>query len=271
MTRQAFLKLCSLLLAGSALPFAAKIPKATMPALFFGHGSPMNIIQNNDYTNMLKQTAKQIPNPLAILIISAHWEENDTLLSTTGDTQTIYDFGGFPQALYEVDYAAKGSQYLASMLNIKTTNRGLDHGAWSILTHMYPNANIPTMQLSINRSLSLEEHFMLGKRLESLRAHSVLIIGSGSITHNLRSRDGNAENAAKTFDSFVKKTILSNDLQMLTTPIHANIPLWDVHPTLEHYIPLLYIAGIASVSQNHKFIFEGFQDTVISMRAWLIE
>ncbi len=275
MSRQEFLKLCSLLLTGSLLPLEAKFSKTTMPALFFGHGSPMNIILENSYTQMLKQTATQIPKPSAILIISAHWVTGETLLSTVGDTQTIYDFGGFPESLYDVSYPTEGSKDLASKLGMHTTSRGLDHGAWSVLTHMYPKANIPTMQLSINSSLSLQEHFELGKRLSSLRKHGVLIIGSGGITHNLMyfnhtNIDAKIEPYALEFDSFIKHSIETNDFKILTTPEQSKVPLAKVHPTLEHYIPLLYIAGIASHRENHKFIYEGFQNAAFSMRAWQI-
>ena len=127
MTRQEFLKLCSLLVAGMLLPLESKATTTRMPALFFGHGSPMNIVLDNEFTQMLKDTGKHLPKPKAILVISAHWEENETLLSTVNDAETLYDFGGFPSALYDVFYPTKGTQVLADRLNIKTTQRGLDH------------------------------------------------------------------------------------------------------------------------------------------------
>jgi 4,5-DOPA dioxygenase extradiol len=247
-----------------------------MPALFFGDGSPMNIIEDNSFTKMLKQTAKTIPTPKAILVISAHWVDTETMLSTTDTAETIYDFGGFPDALYKVSYPVKGSELLAHTLNgITVTNRGLDHGAWSILTHMYPRANIPTMQLSINSILSLTEHYELGKQLASLRKHGVLIIGSGGITHNLgyfdfTHRDAKAIDSAILFDNFVKESIEKNDFKALLSPDKSGIPIRDVHPTLEHYIPLLYIAGILTEGEKHSFIYEGFQNAAFSMRSWKI-
>jgi len=277
MSRQTFIKLCSLLLAGTLLPVDAKTPKsASMPALFFGHGSPMNIIEDNSFTQMLKKTALSIPTPEAILVISAHWVNFETSLSTVRETETIYDFGGFPSELYEVSYPAKGSHILADRLSIPVTSRGLDHGAWSILTHMYPKADIPVMQLSINRNMSLKEHYALGQRLSSLQEHGVLIIGSGGVTHNLgyfdtQHIDSTPETSAKAFDTFVKETIENKEYEALLTPEQSSgIPLRDVHPTLEHYIPLLYIAGIAALGEKNTFIHEGFQNKAFSMRAWKV-
>jgi len=277
MSRQTFIKLCSLLLAGTLLPVDAKTPKSSpMPALFFGHGSPMNIVDDNSFTQMLKTTALSIPTPEAILVISAHWVNFETSLSTVGAAETIYDFGGFPSRLYEVSYPAKGSQTLADKINIPSTSRGLDHGAWSILTHMYPQANIPVMQISINRNMSLKEHYTLGQRLSALREYGVLIIGSGGVTHNLRyfdtqHLDATPEASAKAFDTFVKETIEKKQFEALLSPEHASgIPLHHVHPTLEHYIPLLYIAGIAALGEENMFIHEGFQNKAFSMRAWRV-
>lgn len=276
MSRQSFLKCCRLLLSTGLLPLNEKTPDNAMPALFFGHGSPMNIVSDNDFSRMLKETADTLPKPKAILIISAHWVENDTRLSSVDNPEIIYDFGGFPQALYEVSYPVKGSPYLASKLHYPTTNRGLDHGAWSVLRHMYPNADIPAMQLSLNKNLSLKQHFELGKSLAGLRKEGILIIGSGGITHNLsyfhpQSTYATPENSALAFDNYIKHAIEANQLELLLTPERSGIPLQDVHPSMEHYIPLLYIAGIASLGRKHRFIYEGFQDHAFSMRAWLVE
>lgn len=276
MSRQSFLKFCTLLFSSSLLPLDAKSSDDSMPALFFGHGSPMNIVLENDFTKMLKGTADTLPKPKAILIISAHWVDNDTRLSSVDNPEIIYDFGGFPQSLYDVSYPVKGSPYIASKLSYPTTNRGLDHGAWSILRHMYPNADIPTMQLSLNKNLSLKQHFELGKSLAVLRKQGILIIGSGGITHNLRyfqhqSTHATPEKSAVVFDTFVKNAIADHQLESLLTPERSGILLQEVHPTIEHYIPLLYIAGIASLGGKNKFIYEGFQNHAFSMRAWLVE
>jgi 4,5-DOPA dioxygenase extradiol len=277
MSRKTFIKFCSLLLGGTLLPIEAKTPKRKpMPALFFGHGSPMNIVEDNNFTRMLKQTASTIPIPKAILIISAHWVDTDTKLSTNDKAETIYDFGGFPDELYTIKYPSHGSKLLAHLLDdIVVTSRGLDHGAWSILTHMYPNADIPTMQLSINKMLSLSEHYALGKQLAKLREHDVLIIGSGGITHNLRyydfdNREADVIKSAKIFDTYVKESIVSNDFASLLSPDKAGVPLRDVHPSLEHYIPLLYIAGMVKNREKHTFIYEGFQNAAFSMRSWQV-
>jgi len=273
MTRQEFLKLCSLVVAGTLLPTESKATSIRMPALFFSHGSPMNIVLNNEFTQMLKETGERIPKPKAILVISAHWEENETLLSTVNETETIYDFGGFPSELYEVSYPTRGSQELADKLKLKTTQRGLDHGAWSILTHLYPKADIPTMQLSINRNLSFQEHFQMGQKLAVLREHGVLIIGSGSVTHNFKyfnhqKIDATPSKSTEIFDLYVKEAIEKRDFKKLIKP--NNELLKESHPTLEHYIPLLYIAGLVDDKEFSQFLYEGFQYEAFSMRAWQI-
>jgi len=276
MSRQTFIKLCSLLLADTLLPAdSGALKSSPMPALFFGHGSPMNIIDDNSFTKMLKTTALSIPTPKAILVISAHWVNSETSLSTVEASETIYDFGGFPSKLYEVSYPAKGSQLLVEKMDIPSTSRGLDHGAWSILTHMYPKANIPVMQLSIDKNMSLKEHYTLGQKLSFLRKYGVLIIGSGGITHNLRyfdtqHLDATPEVSAKAFDIFVKETIERKQFELLLSPEESGISLHHVHPTLEHYIPLLYIAGIAALGEKNTFIHEGFQNKAFSMRAWKV-
>ncbi len=261
--------------ASTLLPKESKASAKKMPALFFSHGSPMNIILDNDFTKMLKKTAADIPTPAAILVISAHWVDDGNLLSSTDKTETIYDFGGFPDALYEVSYPSKGSPFLADKLKLPTTNRGLDHGAWSILHHLYPDANIPTMQLSINKNLSLQEHFTLGKSLDILRDYAVLIIGSGGVTHNLRYFDfehlhPTPEASAKKFDNYVKNVIEKRDYKMLLNPSLSGVDMPIVHPTLEHYIPLLYIAGLASKDEESTFLHEGFQNKAFSMRSWKV-
>ena len=273
MTRQEFLKLCSLVVAGTLLPTESKATSIRMPVLFFGHGSPMNIVLDNEFTQMLKETGKHLPKPKVILVISAHWEENETLLSTVSETETIYDFGGFPSELYEVSYPTKGSQALADRLNIKTTQRGLDHGAWSILRYLFPKADIPTMQLSINRNLSLQEHFEMGQQLALLREHGVLIIGSGSVTHNFKYFDhhniaATPPESAEIFDHYVKQAIEKREFWKLIKP--DNELLKESHPTLEHYIPLLYIAGLVDDKESSQFLYEGFQYGAFSMRAWQI-
>jgi 4,5-DOPA dioxygenase extradiol len=249
--------------------------KTVLPAFFIGHGSPMNIILDNPFTKMLKEMAKSIPKPKAILIISAHWLEADSLLSTTGDAETIYDFGGFPQALYEVSYPVKGSKMLADELGLATVDRGLDHGVWTLLTHMYPKADIPSMQMSIDYRLSLQEHFELGKKLARLRAKGVLIIGSGALTHNFQyfdrvNIDAFANKEAVAFDKYIQNIIKGKKYEELYKLSDIPVPLESVHPTLEHYVPLLYIAGMASVADDMQSIHEGFQYGAFSMRAWKV-
>jgi len=245
----------------------------TMPALFIGHGSPMNAILDNSFTQMLQKTAENIPKPKFILVISAHWLEADSRLSTTEKADTIYDFGGFPKELYEISYPVKGSKMLAEILSLPTSKRGLDHGAWTVLKHMYPKGDIPCMQMSIDYRLSLQEHFEFGKKLSSLQKEGVLVIGSGALTHNFQYFDrGNIDAApnqeAILFDDYIQKLVEEKKYEELYKLTNIPVDLESVHPTLEHYVPLLYITGMASVSQGMKSIHKGVQYGAFSMRAW---
>jgi 4,5-DOPA dioxygenase extradiol len=244
-----------------------------MPALFIGHGSPMNAILDNPFTRMLKERGETLAKPKAILLISAHWLEADSRLSTTEKADTIYDFGGFPKEIYEISYPVNGSKVLADLLSLPTTKRGLDHGAWTVLKHMYPKANIPCMQMSIDYRLSLQEHFEFGKKLAFLQKEGVLVIGSGTLTHNFQyfdkvDIDASANKEAVIFDKYIQGLIEKKAYEELYKLTNIPVPLKSVHPTLEHYIPLLYIAGIASVEKELISIHESFQYGAFSMRAW---
>lgn len=244
-----------------------------IPAIFVGHGSPINAIMDNNYTKMLKKTAENLPTPKAILIVSAHWLDSGTYLSTKGEAETIYDFGGFPEALYKIIYPVKGSSLIAKALDLPVKQRGLDHGVWTVLKHMYPKADIPVMQMSINYKLSLKEHFEWGKRLVALAQEGVLIIGSGSITHNFQyadriNIDAIPNHEAVLFDEYIQNIIETKKYDELYKLSFLPVPLKSVHPTLEHYIPLLYVAGIASLQEGMSCLFEGFQYGAFSMRAW---
>lgn len=253
---------------------------ARMPALFLGHGSPMNAISENDFTQFLSQHGQELPRPKSILTVSAHWESHGTLIQKLEQPKTIHDFRGFPPELFEVQYPAPGSpataEEVANLLQqheAETTNQwGLDHGTWSVLRHMYPDADIPVLQLSLNRNLSLRDHLRVARDLRKLREQGVLIVGSGNIVHNLRqiSWDETAKpfDWAIEFDEFIKRALLAKNFDALTAQESSKQSLWQVaHPSLEHYLPLLYVVGASDETENFRFPYEGIQNSSISMRA----
>jgi len=251
-----------------------------MPTLFFGHGSPMNAVQKNSFTDFLSTAAKFSPTPKAILAVSAHWETRGTKVLRLEQPKTIHDFGGFPEALYKIQYPAKGDVKLADRVvelmkqhQVEADSSwGLDHGTWSVLKYIYPKADIPVLQLSLNQNKTLGEHLELARDLKKLRDQGVLILGSGNITHNLRRVDWN-ENPkpvdwAVEFDELIKKALMERDEQNLIGRNEKLKNLWNTaHPTLEHYLPLLYAYGASDYSDKLNFIHEGFHMGSLSMRA----
>lgn len=253
-----------------------------MPTIFLGHGSPMNAIEKNSFTDFLSTIPKNLPTPKAILAVSAHWETIGTKVLKLQHPKTIHDFGGFPQALFQVQYPAQGSFGVADRV-IELTRQhhvesdiswGLDHGTWSVLKHMYPLANIPVLQLSLNRNISFTQHLELAKELKPLRDEGVLILGSGNITHNLR-RVVWEENAkpvdwAQDFDQRIKRALIERDEHFLLKKDGQHHALWNLaHPSLEHYIPLIYAYGASDKNDHPNFIFEGMQMASLSMRSVL--
>jgi 4,5-DOPA dioxygenase extradiol len=251
-----------------------------MPTLFFGHGSPMNAVQKNDFTDFLSKASQFSHRPKAILAISAHWETRGTKVQRLEQPKTIHDFGGFPEALYKIQYPAKGDIKLAdSIVDLMKMHKveadtewGLDHGTWAILKFLYPDADIPVLQLSLNQNKTLTEHLSLARDLKNLRDQGVLILGSGNITHNLRRVDWSDTakpiDWAVEFDEMIKKALLERNDKILVNQDEKNRSLWNTaHPTLEHYLPLLYAYGASDLSDETKFIFEGFQMGSLSMRA----
>ena len=227
-----------------------------MPVLFFGHGSPMNAIEQNEFTEGWKESIRHLPKPAAILCISAHWETKGTFVTAMEMPRTIHDFGGFPQALYDVHYAASGSPELAAATKEAITKTdvgldehwGLDHGAWSVIKNLYPDADIPVVQLSLDYTQPPQYHFELAKELVSLRKKGVLVIGSGNIVHNLRILDWNNPNNAYDWaieaNTKVKEFILNNDHQPLVNYSTLGKALQLSIPTPEHYLPLLYTLAL---------------------------
>ena len=236
-----------------------------MPVLFLGHGSPMNAIEENQFVAGFRDLAKTLPQPNAILCISAHWFTNGTKVTSMQMPRTIHDFGGFPQALFDVQYPAKGSPELA--LETKKIlepvavdldeHWGLDHGAWSVIKHLYPEANVPVIQLSIDYTKSGQYHFELAQKLQSLRHKGVLIIGSGNIVHNLRLVDfRNFDKDNYGFDwaiearETVNNYLLDGNFQPLIDFEKMNKAVQLAIPTPDHYLPLLYTLGLKQESEE---------------------
>lgn len=230
-----------------------------MPVLFLGHGSPMNAIEENEFVKGFREIGKTIPMPSAILCISAHWFTKGTKLTAMGMPKTIHDFGGFPQALFDVQYPAKGSPELAK--ETKTIlaptlielddNWGLDHGAWSVIKHLYPDANIPVIQMSIDYTQPPQYHFELSQKLNKLRQKGILIIGSGNIIHNLGlvdfqnfDKDNYGYDWAIEARSIINKNLLDGNYQPLLDYKNQSKALQLAIPTPEHYLPLIYSLGL---------------------------
>jgi 4,5-DOPA dioxygenase extradiol len=234
-----------------------------MPLLFVGHGNPMNALEENEFSQTWKRIGTELPLPKAILCISAHWETQGTFVTAMEQPKTIHDFYGFPPELFNVQYPAPGHPQLAKDIQhmIKQTaieldyQWGLDHGCWSVLKHIYSHADIPVIQLSLDRTKNAQWHFNLGKELSQLRSSGVLILGSGNIVHNLSLVDWNntdgghpwAEEARTMFNDYIR----NNNIQALTnyTALRRSAAL--AIPTPEHFLPLLYILG---AKQEHESI-----------------
>ena len=236
-----------------------------MPVLFLGHGSPMNAIEENQFVQGFRNISKEIPIPNAILCVSAHWFTNGTFVTAMEMPKTIHDFGGFPPELFAVQYPAKGSPELAKATSElllpeivhEDHSWGLDHGAWSVIRHLYPDANIPVIQLSIDYTKPAQYHFDLAKKLQKLREKGVLIIGSGNIVHNLRMVDfRNINTIGYGYDWAIEareKTnnwLLDGDFQQLIDYQKQGNALQLAIPTPDHYLPLLYTLGLKEKSEN---------------------
>ena len=239
-----------------------------MPVLFLGHGSPMNAIEENEFVRGFRNIGKDIPTPKAILIISAHWETKGTLVTAMQKPRTIHDFGGFPQALFDVQYTAPGSPELANETKrlIKKVqvgldeSWGLDHGAWSVVKHLYPKADVPIIQMSIDYTQGAQYHYDLAKELSSLRKKGILIIGSGNMVHNLGmvawdklNTDSYGYDWAIEANDKMKHLILSDNHQPL---IHFKSQgrAFDLAiPSPEHYLPLLYTLALKESNEQASF------------------
>jgi 4,5-DOPA dioxygenase extradiol len=246
-----------------------------MPALFIGHGTPMNAISDNAFAREWREIGAKLPTPNAILCISAHWETPQPQVCNATAPETIHDFYGFPKALFDVRYPAPGATQLAARVCAlsgnavtETTSWGLDHGAWQVLMHLFPNADIPVAQLSLARSFTAREHFALARTLRPLRDEDVLILGSGNIVHNLRLA-GQSETPAwaRTFDDYVANALAKGDDELLCEFTGAGEASRLAVPTPEHYLPLIYIAANRFESEKVAFHTEQFDWGSISMRS----
>ena len=247
-----------------------------MPALFIGHGNPMNAITDNPYRDVWLALGKNLPKPKAILCISAHWQTRGTKVCAVEHPKTIHDFGGFPAELFAQQYPAPGAPEYAKLVcdllpnKIKSTlDWGLDHGAWSILQSLFPNADIPVFQLSLDVDLNFSEHFKLAKKLASLREMGVMIIGSGNIVHNLGrlNLQGKTPDWAITFDEYVKIALESKNETALLDIARAGNSASLSMPTDEHYLPLLYVAAVAHADDKLQFLTDSFDLGSLSMRS----
>lgn len=251
-----------------------------MPALFIGHGSPMNLLDNNRYTQTWKALGEQLPRPRALLVISAHWYFGATAVTAMPNPRTIHDFYGFPEALFEFEYPAPGEPGLAAeirervrpnWLGLDRDQWGLDHGTWSVLAHMYPQADIPVLQLSISALRSIDYHFELAKKLAPLREQGVMILGSGNIVHNLalmqRQHADLAFDWAERFDDAVAEQLDRDPAGILNMLDHPDYKL--AVPTPEHFLPLVYLAGVAAAEQEAVTpLLRGYSMGSISMSCY---
>jgi 4,5-DOPA dioxygenase extradiol len=254
---------------------------ARLPVLFIGHGSPMHAIEESRYSQAWASMGEELPRPAAILVVSAHWMTRGTTLVHIGKRpRTIHDFGAFPRALHEAQYPAPGSAEAATAtLDLLRDHHaeadvewGLDHGAWCVLMRMYPDADVPVYQLSLDLSKPLQDHLRLAAELRALRQRGVLIVGSGNIVHNLPAmRHGAAAfDWAEAFDNAIAGKIATRDFGAVAE-INPRDPLTRIaHPTLEHFLPLLYTLGAADEADTPRFFAEGFDLGSISMRSVLL-
>ena len=239
-----------------------------LPVLFIGHGSPMNGIEDNEFSRTWAKFGKEIPKPKAVLVISAHWLTNGTHITAMENQKTIHDFGGFPQALFDVEYPVKGSPELAIATSELITSTkvgldhdwGLDHGTWTVVRHMYPNADIPVLQLSIDYNKSAQYHYDLAKQLASLRKKGVLIIGSGNMVHNLQmvAWDKLQEpeygfDWAIEMNTIFKEKIENNDFKSLIEYEKLGSAAKLAIPTPDHYYPLLYNIALRDTKDEISF------------------
>ena len=246
-----------------------------MPALFIGHGSPMNAIEDSEFSRVWEEVVQSIPKPKAILCISAHWETEGTRVTAMEQPRTIHDFSGFPKPLFDLKYPASGNPALARLIRemvadepiILDSDWGLDHGSWSVLCRMFPRANIPVVQLSLDRTKPPAFHYGLGKSLREFRNQGILIVGSGNIVHNLGAvvwKD-TAFDWALEFDDQIKRLIVSGNHDAIIHYDRLGDAAKASVPTAEHFLPLLYLLGLQEAGEEVQFFSEKVTLGAISM------
>lgn len=258
--------------------------KNKMPVLFLGHGSPMNAIEDNEFTRALGRLAEKFPQPKAILSVSAHWTTEGNFLTSGTKPRVIYDMMGFPEELYEVNYPAPGSPELVEQmikdlpeLNLQKDQGswGLDHGTWTMLVHLYPKADIPVVQLSLNENESLDFFYKLGQKISYLREQGVLIFGSGNIVHNLRRVDWGANPPVMTwaaeFEKAVLEKIQSGQIQDLYSKFNELPNAKLAHPHIDHYQPLIVALGASQDPTAFEYAYKGFQMGSLSMTSLILQ
>ena len=293
MNRSSFIKLVglsslsmSMISFNDLFSFSKSLPVTEkMPILFIGHGNPMNAIEENSFVNGFRETAKKLPKPTAIVCISAHWETKGTQVTAMQSPQTIHDFGGFPQALFDVQYPAPGSPELAKTVQelLEPTqvtldqNWGLDHGTWTTLIHFFPKADVPVIQLSLDYTLSPKQHYDLAKKLQILRSKGVLIVGSGNIVHNLGlvdfrniTKENYGYDWAIEARELTSKWILDGNHTPLIDFKNQGKALNLAVPSPEHYLPLLYILSLQEKTDKLELFNDKLVAGSLSMTSLII-
>lgn len=255
-------------------------PSARMPVVFLGHGSPMNALEDTAYSRSWTELGKSLPEPAAILVVSAHWmTRGTTLIDVSAMPRTIYDFYGFPDALYAMEYPAPGDPALArEVVSLLASHNaaeddtwGLDHGAWTVLRFLYPQAKVPVFQVSIDMGRGLDHQLEVGRTLSQLRDRGVLILGSGNVVHNLRTVQfgGAPQDFAVEFDQMFADRLAERDLKSLADPARLGNLLRMAHPTPDHYMPALTIAGASDARDGLTFINDAIDLGSVSMRSFV--
>ncbi|PZS28423.1 MAG: 4,5-DOPA dioxygenase extradiol [Pseudonocardiales bacterium] len=254
-----------------------------MPAAFIGHGSPMNALERNRYTEAWRAFGAAVPRPRAILVVSAHWYINATAVTAMAKPRTIHDFYGFPQSLFDVRYDAPGLPKLADEVATAVSptwvghdndSWGIDHGTWSVLCHAFPDADIPVVQLSINADKPLDYHLGVGAKLAELRDTGVLIIGSGNVVHNLAGTNPRLPDTgfdwAQRFDEQAKELMLDDPAEVARLDGHPDFR--HAVPTPDHFLPLLYVAGLAAAGDTRpEILIDGYAYGSLSMTAYTVD
>jgi 4,5-DOPA dioxygenase extradiol len=251
-----------------------------MPAVFVGHGNPMNAVEHNRYTDAWSAFGASMPKPKAILVVSAHWYVNITAVTAMTMPRTIHDFYGFPQELFDVQYPAPGDPAIAervvdvvqpTYMGLDEDSWGIDHGTWSVLVHMFPKADVPVLQVSINAELPFDYHFNLGAKLHALREEGILIVASGNVVHNLRLIDwnlpGQGTDWAHRFDDDARAIMTSDASQLGQVNDHPDFRL--AVPTPDHFLPLAYVAGLSAATNTPtRTLIDGYEMGSLSMTAY---